>query len=63
MYLPMKDKFLAILAILRAKEFAVFTCQSLRKAKGSECIYSQGLEDKENSKVFRKSISEFIVKP
>ena len=56
----MKDKFLAILAILRAKEFAVFTCQSLRKAKGAECIYSQGLEDKENSKIFRESVSEFI---
>lgn len=60
MYLPMKDKLLAILAILRAKEFAVFTCKSLRKAKGAECIYSQGLEDKENSKIFRESISKFI---
>ena len=60
MYLPMKDKFLAILAILRAKEFAVFTCKSLRKAKGAECIYSQGLEDKENSKIFRESVSKFI---
>ena len=56
----MKDKFLAILAILRAKEFAVFTCQNLRKAKGAECIYSQGLEDKENSKIFRESVSKFI---
>ena len=56
----MKDKLLAILAILRAKEFAVFTCKSLRKAKGAECIYSQGLEDKENSKIFRESISKFI---
>lgn len=56
----MKDKFLAILAVLRAKEFAVFTCKSLRKAKGAECIYSQGLEDKENSKIFRESISKFI---
>ena len=60
MFLPMKDKLLAILAILRAKEFAVFTCKSLRKAKGAECIYSQGLEDKENSKIFRESISKFI---
>ena len=59
----MKDKFLAILAILRAKEFAVFTCKSLNKAKGAECIYSQGLEDKTKSQIFRKSISEFIVKP
>jgi hypothetical protein len=56
----MKDKLLAILAILRAKEFAVFTCKSLRKAKGAECIYSQGLEDKENSKIFRESVSKFI---
>ena len=56
----MKDKLLAILAILRAKEFAVFTCKSLRKVKGAECIYSQGLEDKENSKIFRESISKFI---
>lgn len=60
MYLSIKDKFLAIRAILRAKEFAVFTCKSLRKAKGAECIYSQGLEDKDNSKIFRESISKFI---
>ena len=60
MYLPMKDKLLAILAILRAKEFAVFTCKSLHKAKGAECIYSQGLENKEDSKIFRESVSKFI---
>lgn len=56
----MKDKLLAILAILRAKEFAVFTCKSLHKAKGAECIYSQGLENKEDSKIFRESVSKFI---
>lgn len=60
MYLSIKDKLLAILAILRAKEFAVFTCKSLRKAEGAECIYSQGVEDKDDSKIFRESISKFI---
>ena len=39
MYLSIKDKLLAIRAILRAKEFAVFTCQSLRKAKGAYFHY------------------------
>ena len=58
----MKDKILAIIAILRANEFDVFTCKSFLKAQGSECIVSLGVEDRIKSKIFRESVSEFIMK-
>lgn len=60
--MKLKDKFIAILAIIRSNDFAVFTCKDLLKSEGAECIVSVGVEDKVKSKAFRDSISEFIVK-
>jgi hypothetical protein len=56
-----KDKLSAIKAILFCNEFAVFTAKRLDNAQGCECWYSEGLEDKEKSDIFRKAISDFIL--
>lgn len=55
-----KDKIHAIFTILWCKEFALFTCQDFNKSDNATCIFSIGVEDKKESKIFRETISEFI---
>ena len=59
--LRIKDKICAIWHILRCKEFALFTCKQFDSSKGSTCTISLGIEDKEKSKVFRETISKYII--
>lgn len=56
-----KDKICAIWTILWCKEFALFTCQYFNKSDNATCRFSIGVENKEESKIFRESISEFIM--
>lgn len=57
-----EDKIYAILTILWCKEFALFTCQHFNKSDNATCRLSIGVENKKNSKVFRSTISEYIMK-
>lgn len=59
-FIRIKDKINAIWTILWCKEFALFTCKYFEKADYSTCTLSAGVEDKENSKIFRETIAEFI---
>ena len=59
-FIRIKDKISAICIILRCREFALFTCQYFEKSDYSTCTLSVGVEDKEKSKIFRKTIAEFI---
>lgn len=59
-FIRIKDKICAIWTILWCKEFALFTCQYFEKAGYSTCTLSVGVEDKEKSKIFRKTITDFI---
>ena len=59
-FIRVKDKISAIWHILRCKEFALFTCNHFDSSKGSTCTISLGIEDKEKSKVFRKTIAKNI---
>lgn len=56
-----KDKIHAILTILFCKEFALFTCQNFNTSDNANCILSAGVENKEESKVFRECISDYII--
>lgn len=59
-FIRINDKISAIWHILRCKEFALFTCNHFNNSKGSTCIISLGIEDKEKSKVFRETIAKYI---
>lgn len=61
-FVRIKDKVYAMLVILFCKEFALFTCQKLNKSDNATCILSVGVENKEKSKVFRSTVSEYIMK-
>ncbi len=56
-----KDKIHAILTILWCNEFVLFTCQKFNKTDDAVCIFSNGVENKEESKIFRETISEYIM--
>lgn len=56
-----KDKIHAILAIIRGKEYVVFTCQNFKSVNGSECVFSEGLNNFDESIIFREAISNFII--
>ena len=56
-----KDKICAIWTILWCKEFALFTCQHFNKSDNATCRLSIGVENKKDSEIFRKCISEYII--
>lgn len=56
-----KDKIHAILTILWCKEFALFTCQNFNTSDNATCRLSIGVENKKDSEIFRKCISEYII--
>ena len=55
------DKLCAIWVILTCNEFIVFTAKTLDNPKGVKCWCSVGIENKEKSDVFRRTISDFIL--
>lgn len=56
-----EDKIYAILTILWCKEFALFTCQNFNTSDNATCRLSIGVENKEESKVFRECIADYII--
>lgn len=60
-FIRFKDKICAILTILQCREFALFTCQNFNTSDNATCRFSTGIENKEESKVFRECIADYII--
>lgn len=60
-FIRFKDKICAILTILQCREFALFTCQNFNTSDNATCRLSIGVENKKDSEIFRKCISEYII--